>query len=165
MPAAPAEQGLGTALGTLAAALRATGAPAMIIGGIAVIARGVPRQAVDVGATVWADTIALGDRVAILGTHGIVSRIEGAVDFAREHQVFLLRHEATGTAIELSLAWEPRNRDDVERLLTLHGPTVDLDRMRALVREFSVALDDAERLQEFEAIVARARGPHGDAAR
>jgi hypothetical protein len=51
----PADRAILSALVDLAAALEEDGAPAMIIGGIAVIVRGVPRQTVDVDATVWAE--------------------------------------------------------------------------------------------------------------
>ena len=47
-----AEERLNEALRAVAAALDDLAAPSMIIGGIAVIAAGVPRQTIDVDATV-----------------------------------------------------------------------------------------------------------------
>jgi Nucleotidyl transferase of unknown function (DUF2204) len=189
----PADRAILSALVDLAAAFEEDGAPAMIIGGIAVIVRGVPRQTVDVDATVWAEGTSIERLSATLARHGIVGRIPDALEFARKRHVLLLRHAATGTPLEVSLAWLPferealdhatiedvagarvrvarpedlivmkavawrdRDRADIERLLVLHGPRMDLDRIRRLVREFSEALESPERIAEFEAIVRRA---------
>lgn len=185
------------ALGALARAIDELGAPAMIIGGIAVIARGVPRQTVDIDAAVWAEHLDVDRLVRVLEHHAIVARIPDATAFARERQVLLLRHEPTGTPLEVSLAWLPferealdratpvafgsvvlpvataedliiykavawrdRDRADIERLLVLHGRSINLPRVRALVRQFAQALDEPERGPAFEAIVSRALGEH-----
>jgi hypothetical protein len=50
-----ADAALLAALAACARALRRLARPAMIIGGLAVIARGVPRQTVDIDATIWAE--------------------------------------------------------------------------------------------------------------
>jgi len=42
-----------------------------------------------------------------LAGHGIVPRMSDAISFARQEQVLLLRHEASGTPIDLTLAWLP----------------------------------------------------------
>ncbi|MDQ3775512.1 MAG: hypothetical protein M3461_14760 [Pseudomonadota bacterium] len=94
-------------LAALAEALTESGAPAMIIGGIAVIARGVPRQTVDVDATVWGDATSIEALVEVFRRHHIVPRITDAVAFAQERQVLLLRHSDTGTPIEVTLASLP----------------------------------------------------------
>jgi hypothetical protein len=54
-------------------------------------------------------------------------------------------------------AWRDRDRSDIERLLTLHGDTIDLERVRRLVAEIAEALDDPGRVAAFEEIVKRAR--------
>jgi predicted nucleotidyltransferase len=54
-------------------------------------------------------------------------------------------------------AWRDRDRSDIERLLTLHGDTIDLERVRRLVAEIAEALDDPGRVAAFEKIVERAR--------
>jgi len=51
------ERGLRETLGALDRALSSVGAPWMVIGGIAVIAQGVPRHTADVDAGVWVDRI------------------------------------------------------------------------------------------------------------
>ena len=52
---APADRALATAVHALAAALAELRAPHMIIGGMAVIARGISRVTDDVDATIWAN--------------------------------------------------------------------------------------------------------------
>lgn len=165
----------------------------MIIGGIAVIARGVPRQTVDIDATIWAEGLDVDAILPTLAAEGLVPRTADAVSFARERHVLLLRHEPTGTPLEWILAylpfersaleradlvdfggvrvpaaapedliiykavaWRDRDRSDVERLLALYGRSIDLQRVRGLVREFATALDEPERVAQFEALLKRA---------
>lgn len=167
----------------------------MIIGGLAVIARGIPRQTVDIDATLWAEGLDVGDVLPALAAEGLLPRTPDAVSFARERHVLLLRHEPTGTPVELILAylpfersaleraelvdfggvtvpaataedlivyktvaWRDRDRSDVERLLALHGRFIDIHRVRGLVRDFAMALDEPERVNEFEALLKRALG-------
>ena len=193
--AASADLALLDALAALDRTLRRLAAPAMIIGGIAVIARGVPRQTVDIDATIWGEAIAIDHLVAELARDGIVPRMVDAGEFARRHQVLLLRHEPTGTPLEISLAWLPferealtrasevdfggvairvaavedlviykavawrdRDRADIERLLVRHGTGIDLARVRGVIGEFASALDDPDRLDEFDALVQRSSG-------
>lgn len=111
----PEDRGLLEALQALAAALRQIKAPGMIIGGIAVIARGVPRLTVDADATVWGEQIDLDDLFHILGRYQIVPRIQDARSFARERQVLLLRHDPSGTPIEVSIAWLPFEKEALEK--------------------------------------------------
>lgn len=189
-----ADQRILTALGALGGALDELGAPAMIIGGIAVIAAGVPRQTVDIDATVQGAGLDFERLLVVLARHDIHPRIEDAVAFARSHHVFLLKHGATETPMELTVAWLPfedeaigrrqpvdfagvsvpmatpedlviykavawrdRDRTDIERLIVLHGPSLDFDRIRRIVADFAAALGEPERLTEFDALVARAR--------
>jgi len=83
------------ALADCAAALRRLGRPAMIIGGLAVIARGLPRQTVDIDATIWAEGLGVETILPALAAHGFIPRTADAVSFAQEHHVLLLRHEPT----------------------------------------------------------------------
>jgi hypothetical protein len=191
----PEDRGLLEAIQALAAALRQIKAPGMIIGGIAVIARGVPRLTVDADATVWGEQVDLDDLVQILDQHQIVPRIQDALNFARQRQVLLLRHDPSGTPIEVSIAWLPfekealgkatlirfagteipvataedlviykalawrdQDRYDIERLIVLHGKTMDLERIRSFVEQFAEILEDPQRVQEFNRLVQRALG-------
>ncbi len=173
-------------------ALLDIGAPFTFIGGVAVIARGVPRLTVDIDATVRASTIEVESVFEKLGRHGIVPRIEQAKDFARQRQVVLAVHEPTGTKIDLSfayldfeeeairsseevdfasvripvarpedlvvykvLAFRPRDIDDVEKLLNLHGASIRIDRVRRLVRQFCDVLEDRSRLETLDGLLRR----------
>jgi Nucleotidyltransferase of unknown function (DUF6036) len=93
------------ALDTLARALHESGAPWMVIGGIAIIAHGVRRFTTDIDAAVRGDAVRPETLLAILKRHGIVPRIEDALSFAEANLVLLLRHEATGVDLDVSFAW------------------------------------------------------------
>ncbi len=113
---------LSSAIRSLAAALDDLPAPSMIIGGIAVIAAGVPRQTVDVDATVLGRGVDLDVAIATFERHGIVPRIEDAREFARERQVLLLQHLQSGVTIEVSFAWLPFEEEALS-----HAQEVDFD--------------------------------------
>lgn len=189
----PGEARFLDALRALRDGLDAARAPWLVIGGVAVIARGIARYTADVDATVWtADT----DPAALIETlraRGIAPRVEDAEGFARRHQVLLLKHEATGIPIDVSLAWlpfeeeairageacdyagvkirvprpddlvvyelvaaRPRDVDDAEKLILLYGPKLDLPRIRRLVGEFALALEDRTRVETLDRLLRRA---------
>jgi hypothetical protein len=194
MAAVSADTSMAGALRALADALDEIPALSMIIGGIAVIAAGVPRETIDIDATILGRTSDLEMVLEALARQQIVPRIADANRFARERQLLLLRHEPSGVTMEISFAWLPfeeealsravltdfsgvslrvaipedlivykatawrdRDRSDIERLLTLHGDRIDLDRVRRLIVEIAAVLEDPERVALFDAIVARAR--------
>jgi len=187
------------ALAALAAAFRALGCPAMLIGGLAVIARGVPRQTIDIGAVVQGEGLDVEALCQVLERAGFVPRVPDALAFARQRQVLLMRHEASGVPLDLSLGWLPFERDamsratpidlagvtlpvataedlvvfravawrdrdkgDIERLVIRHGDSFDFARIRATLAVFYEALEEPERLQEFEALVKRALAARGE---
>jgi hypothetical protein len=192
MAAVSADTSMAGALRALADALDEIPALSMIIGGIAVIAAGVPRETIDIDATILGRTSDLEFVLDALARQQIVPRVADAIQFARERQLLLLRHEPSGVTMEISFAWLPfeeealsravmtdffgvslrvaipedlivykatawrdRDRSDIERLLTLHGDQIDLERVRRLVVEISAALDDPKRVAAFDAIVER----------
>lgn len=53
------------------------------------------------------------------------------------------------------VAARPRDLDDAEKLLLLHGAQVDLRHMRAVLVEFCHALEDDERLHAFDRLLAK----------
>lgn len=116
---AQADQAILDALAAVVAALRTLRAPGMIIGGIAVIAHGVPRQTVDVDATVWGEEVELDELVEALARQGVVPRVRDALEFARQRQVLLLRHTPSGTPIEVSIAWLPFEREALGKAIQL----------------------------------------------
>lgn len=96
---------LEAALADLAAALNATAVPWMVIGGIAVIARGVRRLTTDIDATVRGDQIDVASLLKALAKKRIVPRIHDAARFASESLVLLLKHQPTGVELDVSMAW------------------------------------------------------------
>ncbi|HKY41104.1 MAG TPA: nucleotidyltransferase [Polyangiaceae bacterium] len=117
----------------------------MLIGGVAVIARGVRRLTDDVDATVWAEGLEIRGLLRKLATHRIVPRIDDAQAFARRSQVLLLQHEPSGVDIDLSLAWLPFESEALDR-----ADLVSIGRRR-------VAVATAEDLIIYKAIAARER--------
>jgi hypothetical protein len=69
---------LAAALHDLAAALTESGRPAMVIGGIAVTARGIPRHTVDIDATVWGERLDIDGFLVQLAGNNLVPRIPDA---------------------------------------------------------------------------------------
>ncbi|HEY2325510.1 MAG TPA: nucleotidyltransferase [Thermoanaerobaculia bacterium] len=102
-----AERLLTETLRNVAAALDEIAAPSMIIGGVAVIAAGVPRETIDVDATISGRDTSIDSVLEVFARHSIVPRIEDAAAFARERQVLLLQDSRSGITIEVSFAWLP----------------------------------------------------------
>jgi len=80
---------------------------AAVIGGIAVIARGVQRLTRDIDIAVAGEDLSCAALADELQRHGIAPRISDAVAFAEESQVLLMRHETSGVDIDVSRAWLP----------------------------------------------------------
>lgn len=92
------------ALKALSAFLERSGIRGAVIGGVAVIARGVPRFTADVDVAVVPPPGGAGELIARLAEFGFVPRIDDAERFAEENLVVLARHEASGIDVDLSLA-------------------------------------------------------------
>src|SRR5206468_1672964 len=122
-------------------------APSMIIGGIAVIAAGVPRQTIDVDATILGRKATVDEVVSALARHGISPRISNALEFARERQVLLLIHDATGVNIEVSFAWLPFEEEALARATTIDvsGQTVRIAIPEDLIVYKAAAWRDRDR--------------------
>lgn len=136
-----------SALSSLAAALEEAGVPSMLIGGLAVIAHGVPRQTVDIDAAAWAESLDLEEFVGTLREHGVVGRIPDLLPFARQYQVLLLEHRPSGTPIDLSLAWLPFEREAIARAepVDFGGVRIPLVRLDDLVVYKAIAWRDRDR--------------------
>ena len=87
----------------------------MIIGGIAVVARGVPRHTDDVDATVWAPGLDLDVLHRQLAAQELMFRIDDGLVFAQQNQILLLIHVPSRVEIDLSLAWLPFEQAALER--------------------------------------------------
>jgi predicted nucleotidyltransferase len=71
----------------------------MIIGGIAVIGHGVPRDTSDIDAA----------------KHDILPREEDPIGFARQFHMVLVEHKPTEVTLDISLAWLPFEREAMSR--------------------------------------------------
>jgi hypothetical protein len=147
--------GVREALASLAGALRPLGVDYMVLGGIAVIAHGVPRQTVDLDATVWAEGLDIDRLLEGLGSAGILPRVDDAAEFARRHQVLLLVHGPSSTPLDLSLAWLPFEREaiDAAEPLNLAGIDVPVVRVEDLLIYKAVAWRDRDR-SDIERLLA-----------
>lgn len=87
----------------------------MLIGGVAVVAHGVRRLTDDVDAALWAPGVELEALLEGLARDGLRPRIPDALVFARQSQVLLLQHGASGVDIDLSLARLPFEDDALNR--------------------------------------------------
>lgn len=110
---APHDHRLEQALRDLTAALTATGASWMVIGGIAVIARGVRRFTADIDAAIRGDEIEIPELLKALRKKRIVPRVSDAVELARTNLVLLLRHDPTGVDFDVSFAWTSFEHDAI----------------------------------------------------
>ena len=66
---------------------------------------------------------------------------------------------AEDLVIYKAMTWRPQDRNDVERLVALHGRTMNLERVRRIVAESAGTLEDAGRVRDFEQVLERALGP------
>jgi hypothetical protein len=131
------------ALEALARGLTESGAPWMVIGGIAVIARGVRRFTTDIDVAVRGDAVRPERLLRALATHGIEPRIADALTFAEANLVLLLRHEETGVDLDVSFAWSAFEHDALaSSTLTSFG-------------NVSAPMCTAENLVVFKAIASR----------
>jgi hypothetical protein len=147
------EGNLEAALAALAAAMGVAHAPWTIIGGVAVIARGVRRMTTDIDAVVGGGEITTAELLRALTSHEFVVRIDDAEAFAEAHLVLLLRHAPTGVDVDLSLGWTDAERDAIttSELLDFGIARVPVARPDALVVLKAIAgrpidLDDASAL-------------------
>lgn len=180
----------GQALKGLSAFLSRSGLKGVVIGGVAVIARGVPRFTADVDVALVPPPGGAREVLDRLAAFGFGPRIPDAEAFANENLVVLARHEATGVDVDVWLAHlafehdairhaervsfggaalpvprptdlviykmvaaRPKDLGDVEALV-LGGADVDVDRVRAALREFD-ALLDLRRAEQWDELVSR----------
>jgi hypothetical protein len=86
----------------------------MVIGGIAVIARGVRRFTADIDVAIRGDKIEIPALLRALKKKRIVPRVSDAVELARTSLVLLLRHEPTGVDFDVSFAWTAFEHEAIE---------------------------------------------------
>jgi len=79
----------------------------MVIGGVAASLLGKPRFTADVDVVMLLSVTAIPQLIAAAAQEGLTPRISDADGFARRHRVLLLRHEASGIGIDISLGMLP----------------------------------------------------------
>jgi len=117
----------------------------VIIGGIAASLLGRPRLTADLDAMLFASIDQIPEILALANNEGIMPRIKDAALFARQHRVLLLRHQVSGTDIDISLGILPFELEIIER-------SVQLDFMG-----LSVRLPTVEDLVILKAVAHRAQ--------
>jgi predicted nucleotidyltransferase len=135
------------ALSALSRALESIPAPSMIIGGVAVIAAGVPRSTIDIDATILGRDTALVDLVSAFERQNIRFRIDDGLAFARERNVLLLIHEPSSVTIEVSMAWLPFEEEALNRAveIQMEGFTIRVAKPEDLVIYKAAAWRDRDR--------------------
>lgn len=137
------ERRLDEALNALALSLRDARGSWMIIGGIAVIARGVRRMTTDIDAVVLGDAFQPSTLLRLLARNAVQPRIEHAEAFAKKNLVLLLRHVPSGVDLDVSLAWTDFEREAIA------------SSTRAAYGRASYPMARAEDLVVFKALAAR----------
>jgi hypothetical protein len=123
-------------LGTDRESVGLMGSELVRLGGVAASLLGKPRLTKDIDAVVMnAEAEALIESGV---PYGFQPRIAGAVDFARNTRMLLLRFTEGGIDIDLSLGALP-----FENILQAN-PDLDVERIRRWVREFSAVLEMPE---------------------
>ena len=87
----------------------------VIIGGVAASLLGQPRLTADADALILLSIEEIPRLLALAQTEGLQPRIANAVEFARRNRVMLLRHEASGIDVDISLGLLPFEIEAVER--------------------------------------------------
>lgn len=126
MTPTPAPSTFTSALKALMAGLNGITKRSMIIGGVAMVARGMPRFTHDIDATVDAHSTTIPNALQVLKRKKIVPRIPAAASFAATNQVLLLVHQPTLVPIDLSLAWMDFEREALGRAETTKFASVSI---------------------------------------
>lgn len=93
--------------------LNAARVEGIVIGGVAASILGRPRATHDVDALVLANDARDLLRTAVM--HGFAARVADATDFAAKSRVLLLRHEATGIHVDVTMAGLPFEEEVIRR--------------------------------------------------
>lgn len=87
----------------------------VIIGGIAASILGKPRLTADLDALMMLPLQDIPELIRAAKQEGITPRIQGAEDFARKNRMLLMRHDSSGTNIDISLGALPFEQETVDR--------------------------------------------------
>lgn len=144
--------------------LSRSGLKGAVIGGVAVIARGVPRFTADVDVAVIPPAGGAREVLDELAAFGFRPRIPDAERFAEENLVVLARHEATGVDVDVSLAHLEFEHEAIRlaERVSFAGATLPVPRPTELVIYKMVAARPKD-LADVEALLLG--GAHVDADR
>jgi hypothetical protein len=143
------------ALADLVKWLDDTKMPSMIIGGVAASVLGRPRLTQDVDALAILPEADWANAVSSAARHGILPRVENALDFARRSRVLLMRHAESGIDIDITfgrLSFEQTAIDNSE-VHDIGGLRVRLPRVEDLLIMKAVARRPKD-LQDIEGLLA-----------
>jgi len=143
------------ALADLMTWLDATNIPSMVIGGVAASVLGQPRLTQDVDALAILPEGEWANAVSTAARHGILPRIENALDFARRSRVLLMRHVESAIDIDIifgGLAFEQSAIDNSE-MHDIGGLRVRFPRVEDLLVMKAVARRPKD-LQDIEGLLA-----------
>jgi len=129
--------------------------PSMIIGGVAASILGQPRLTQDVDALAILPEADWANAVSSAARHGILPRVENALDFARRSRVLLMRHAESGIDIDVTLgrlSFEQTAIDNSE-IHDIGGLRVRLPRVEDLLIMKAVARRPKD-LQDIEGLLA-----------
>ena len=98
----------------------------VIIGGVAASLLGKPRFTADVDVVILLSVAELPILVDVAKEQGLIPRIADAEIFARKNRVLLLRHQASGINIDISLGILPFEIEMVERSQSLQIGNLNL---------------------------------------
>lgn len=140
---APGDRRLERALRAFAKALNQTDSPWMVIGGVAIIARGVRRMTTDIDAVVRGDSVSVPALLRVLAKQEIEPRIDDVEAFASRSLVLLLRHAPTGVDLDVSLGWTGFEHEALA------------ERTDGMFGEVQAPMARAEDLVVFKAMAAR----------
>lgn len=101
----------------LIAWLKAVNVPGMVIGGVAVAIIGRPRVTGDIDCVILLDQDNWGEFITRGSQFGFSPRIQEVLSFAKRHRVLLMRHEAGGIDIDISIGVLPFEQESIERAI------------------------------------------------
>lgn len=129
----------------------------MLVGGMAVIARGAPRTTEDVDATVFAPGLDVDRFLAACQARQVVPRRPDIKEMALQAHILLLQHTESGIELDVSLAWLGFEQEAIGRAQLVdfgQGLQVPVARVDDLIVYKAVAWRDVDR-KDIERLLLR----------
>lgn len=150
----PTHSGIAAALGAAGAALQQLPARGMLIGGLAVVARGLVRTTRDIDLAVEGGQVDPKTVLSVFESAGFEARVEDPIGFAARAQVLLLHHADTGIPLDLSFGWLRFELEALARaeLIELAGVELPVAQAEDLIIYKAVAWRPVDR-QDIEGLL------------